>query len=145
MPVGDLLNWRKIPISLIDRQHPLCAAPDIRLLLRLYQQSAAMLGCLNKTVKYSSVVCTDGDEIMLAYIEIMGAEAMTRHELHPFDLWAIGKFTRENILSWLERGNCLDGWGGVYGYEDFHAVCGNIDIPWATEEARRFCAEVDRR
>jgi hypothetical protein len=93
-------------------------------------------------MKYSSVACADGDEIMRAYIEIVVAEATTRCELHPFDLWAIGEFTRENIVSWLERGNCLDGWAGMYGYKDFHAVCGDIDIPWATEEAGRFAPKL---
>jgi hypothetical protein len=67
------------------------------------------------------------------YIEILGPIASYRRELHPFDLWAIGEFTQENISSWLKRGHCLDGWVGIYGCEDFHAVCGDIDIPWATE------------
>ena len=75
---------------------------------------------------------------MSAYIEIVGAVYATRrHELTDFDLWAIGEFTRENISKWLERSNCLDGWTGIYGCEDFHAVCGDIDIPWATEEGGR--------
>jgi hypothetical protein len=74
---------------------------------------------------------------MKSYVEIVGTEAMTSLGLHPFDLWAIGEFTRENILSWLKRGNCLDGFPALYGHEDFHAVCGDIDIPWATEESSR--------
>ena len=32
-----------------------------------------MLWCLTKTMKYSSVACADGDEIVSAYIEIMTA------------------------------------------------------------------------
>ena len=45
----------------------------------------------------------------------------------------IGDFTRENIAKWLSRGN---GGTGIYGWEDFHAVCGGIDIPWATEDGK---------
>jgi hypothetical protein len=71
---------------------------------------------------------------MCAYIEILGAVVKWRHELSKADLCFIGEFTRENISSWLDRGNTFE--VGVYGYEDFHAVCGDIDIPWATEEAR---------
>ena len=74
---------------------------------------------------------------MRAYIEIVGEHySCMRHELTAFDLWAIGEFTRENIASWLKIGNCLDGWTGIYGYEDFHAVCGDTDVPWATERAK---------
>ncbi len=75
---------------------------------------------------------------MSAYIEILSTFVQSRHELSKADLCFIGEFTRENISSWLEIGNCLDGWVGIYGYEDFHAVCGDIDIPWATEESRLY-------
>ena len=74
---------------------------------------------------------------MRAYIEILGAVAKCRRELSKADLCFIGEFTRENISQWLERGNCLEGWVGIYGYEDFHAVCGDIDVPWAMEESSR--------
>jgi len=72
---------------------------------------------------------------MAAYIEIMATCVMWRFDLDPFDLWAIGEFTRENISRWLDRGNCRFE-VGVYGWEDFHAVRDDIDIPWTTEEAR---------
>ncbi len=72
---------------------------------------------------------------MTAYIEILGAVAMRRHELSKADLCFIGEFTRENISSWMERQRSTD-WVGFLPVEDFHAVCGDIDIPWATEEAR---------
>jgi hypothetical protein len=75
-----------------------------------------------------------GDKTMSAYIEILGAFVKYRHELSKADLCFIGEFTRENMSSWLERGGFFE--AGVYGYEDFHAVCGDIDIPWATKEAR---------
>jgi hypothetical protein len=72
---------------------------------------------------------------MSAYIEIVSTHVKTRFELDAFDLWAIGEFTRENIESWLKRGNCRFE-VGVYRCEDFHTVCGDMDIPWATEESR---------
>jgi hypothetical protein len=92
-------------------------------------------------MKYSSVACADGAEVMRAYIEIVATVCSWRFELQPFDMWAIGEFTRENIESWLKRGNSRFE-VGIYGYEDFHAVCGDIDIPWATEEARRFAPKL---
>jgi hypothetical protein len=58
--------------------------------------------------------------------------------LNSSDLHLIGEFTRENVAAriavWIERGPLEF---GLYGYDDFHAVCGDIDIPWATEEAKR--------
>lgn len=77
---------------------------------------------------------------MKAYIEIMSTVCMWEFRLDDFDLRAIGEFTRENIAAWLNRGNCRFEIG-VYGYEDFHAVCGDIDIPWATKEAK-VCWEI---
>lgn len=92
---------------------------------------------------------------MSAYIEIVSAITNMRFDLDEFDLWAIGgsyvsgrsataredmarrEFTRENIAAWLDRGNCRFDIG-VYGWEDFHAVCGDIDIPWATKEGRLY-------
>ena len=89
---------------------------------------------------------------MSAYIEIASEHTMMRFDLDDFDLWAIGgsyvsvqaefarekmarrEFTRENIAAWLDRGGRFE--IGVYGWEDFHAVCGDIDIPWATKEGR---------
>ncbi len=75
---------------------------------------------------------------MTQYIEILATHTTYGGELRPFDLWAIGEFTRENIVSWLKRGHCFDGMPGIYGFEDFHAVCGDIDIPWTTEEGERW-------
>jgi hypothetical protein len=70
---------------------------------------------------------------MRAYIEVLAAVMTCRRELANSDLRLIGKFKRENILRWWL--NTFD--GGVYGCEDFHAVCGDVDIPWTTEEGRR--------
>jgi hypothetical protein len=82
---------------------------------------------------------------MNAYIEIVSEHTTMRFDLDEFDLWAIGgsygserrEFTRENIARWLDRGNCRFEIG-LYGWKDFHAVCGDIDIPWATEESMLF-------
>ena len=69
------------------------------------------------------------------YIHIAATVCHYGFYLNPFDLWAIGEFTRENIESLLKRGNSRFQ-VGVYGFEDFHAVYGDIDIPWAKEESR---------
>ena len=74
---------------------------------------------------------------MRAYIEFLGAVTVGgRMELDKDDLRAIGEFTRENVSAWFEGYTSPD-WVGVPPVEDFHAVYGDIDIPWATEEARR--------
>src|SRR5579862_1728226 len=78
---------------------------------------------------------------MRAYIEIAGAGVWDCRELQESDLREIGEFTRENIVKWLENFGGL-GWELLYPIRDFHAVCDDIDIPWATEEARQGWAEV---
>jgi hypothetical protein len=75
-------------------------------------------------------------DVMAAYIEIVSEHVQGRFKLTAFELTFIGEFTRKNIAAWLDRGNCLGGYGGMYGWEDFHAVCGDVDIPWAKEENR---------
>ena len=65
-----------------------------------------------------------------AYIEIIGDLSISRVNLNQLDLRHIGEFTRWRVAQWLHnrsQGN---------GISDFHAVCGDIDIPWDTEEAR---------
>jgi hypothetical protein len=64
-----------------------------------------------------------------AYIEIVGGIAVYRWNLNQADLRHIGDFTRWRVAQWLHN-------RGVVGLDDFHAVCGDIDIPWDTEEAR---------
>jgi len=88
---------------------------------------------------------------MSAYISILGPEVRYGFELTDNDLREIGEFTRENIVKWLDSSHSRAvfkvGWMesphahslfqvNIYGYEDFHAVCGDIDIPWAKEESR---------
>lgn len=72
---------------------------------------------------------------MSTYIEILGAVTMWRRGLTNSDLRQIGEFTRENVLEWMESHTDTD-WVGTLPVEDFHAVCGDIDIPWAKEESR---------
>lgn len=64
-----------------------------------------------------------------AYIEILGAVAQTRCNLNQTDLRSIGEFTRENISNWMKRQRSTN-WLGLLPVEDFHAVCGDVDIPW---------------
>jgi hypothetical protein len=69
---------------------------------------------------------------MNGYIEVVGGIGTHRLDCELTDevLHDIGKFTRENITKWLER------WGvpGDFPIEDLHAVCDDIEIPWATKE-----------
>ena len=73
-----------------------------------------------------------------AYIDVMGV-AIDRHELTNRELQEIGEFTRENVLRWL-KGWLRENFSRETYYfmdDDFHAVCGDIDIPWAKEENRQ--------
>ena len=68
------------------------------------------------------------------YIECISAYAggaVWGSVLHDSDLIEIGEFTRGNIERWLASygGPCIE----CCGVQDFHAVCGKIDIPWREE------------
>ncbi len=66
----------------------------------------------------------------MRYIEVVSGTGVCRYdfELTDEELHRIGKFTRENVAKWLEN-------GGPENFPvDFHAVCGDIEIPWATKE-----------
>jgi hypothetical protein len=99
-----------------------------------------MLWCFNKTRKYSSAACADGDEIMRAYIEIGNSWCSWRHDLSDSDMRNIGEFTTENILGWLKSKSPFN----PYGHEplmdpslqlvEFHAVCGDKEVQWETTE-----------
>jgi hypothetical protein len=70
------------------------------------------------------------------YIEIVGSVAAWRIDLSLWNVFCIGEFTRENVSDWLanyaSKHHGLDaGWWP----EDFHAVCGEQDIPWLNQEA----------
>jgi hypothetical protein len=85
------------------------------------------------------------------YIEVVGGIGMCRHELLDGEpvagytgygrrvqgdmVWQvleIGKFTRKNVAKWLEIVSGPE----CRPIEDFHAVCDDIDIPWATERGK---------
>jgi hypothetical protein len=78
---------------------------------------------------------------MTSYVEFVGAVSSTRYDLDDYELRSIGEFTRENILMWMESHTGPD-WVGIVPVEDFHAVCGDIDIPWATEDGRMLWANL---
>jgi hypothetical protein len=69
------------------------------------------------------------------YVEIVGGIGLPRIELSDADMRSIGEFTRDNVLRWMDSHRGPD-WVGILPIEDFHAVCGDLDIPWATEEAK---------
>lgn len=75
----------------------------------------------------------------MAYIDILAEVCWWRINLTKHDLRKIGEFTRENVSRWLH--SPLDGAEdaskfevGIYGCKDFHAVRGDIDIPWLTKQ-----------
>jgi hypothetical protein len=77
-------------------------------------------------------------ESKFGYVEFIGDNAVCgvtrrRLELTKFDLWLIGDFTKENVGKWLSRcGDYSIDWNlYVTPITDFHAVCGDIQIPWA--------------
>ena len=67
---------------------------------------------------------------MNAYVEVLGPVAMRRYNLSDGELRDIGDFTRENVLKWLESRKGIS-WIGCLPLEDFHAACGDTEIPWA--------------
>jgi hypothetical protein len=74
---------------------------------------------------------------MKAYIDFVGAIlGAGTFGLSDDELRAIGDFTRENVLGWMECHGSPD-WVGILPIKDFHAVCGDIDIPWATAEYQK--------
>lgn len=76
------------------------------------------------------------ERVRRAYVEVVGAiwmpttTAATRYELSGYDLENIGEFTRENVDKWLSTHA-----GDFQSIQDFHAVCGEAEIPWADEES----------
>ena len=78
---------------------------------------------------------------MTAYIEYLGGIAVGRHDLDDAELRSIGKFTRKNVVRWFDSHTGPD-WVGFTPLQDFHAVCGDIDIPWATEDGKMLWTKV---
>jgi hypothetical protein len=72
-----------------------------------------------------------------AYIEVVCQHAAFRHYLTDSDLQEIGEFTRENVTRFSNSRNRPYGWAEYTPVLDIHAVCGDIDIPWAVETIRQ--------
>lgn len=74
--------------------------------------------------------------IRQAYIEVVGIMWMpavtgaTKLELRDYDLENIGEFDRDSVEQWLGTHG-----GDFQSVKDFHAVCGDVDIPFASEES----------
>lgn len=75
----------------------------------------------------------------MRYIEVVGGIGVCRMDLNMpltrlegFPSKPIGEFTRENVARFLEVRLGPE----FRPIEDFHAVCDDIDIPWATEKAK---------
>ena len=79
----------------------------------------------------------------MRFIEIAASGITMRHELTNSDLHNIGfygdgKFTRENVAQWVSGGYAPFAFEiGVHGWEDFHAVFDDEEIPWTTEKGRK--------
>jgi len=52
-----------------------------------------------------------------------------RYTLRPSDVENIGEPTRENVQSWLDKNA-----GDFQTVIDFHAVVGEVDLPWSDPE-----------
>lgn len=76
------------------------------------------------------------------YIEVVGtawagSNGFATLTPQPEDLAYMGKFTRQNIARWMNSaGFHSPEWFSILPIEDFHAVYGDIEIPWATEAAK---------
>jgi hypothetical protein len=81
----------------------------------------------------------------MRYIEVVGGIGMGRFNLNDGEpiagyeeynremvIQTVGEFTRENVAKWLD---CTCG-PEIRPIKDFHAVCDDVEIPWATEEGR---------
>lgn len=83
------------------------------------------------------------------YIEIIGAlvgrprlfrrrktRILGRVELSEFDVREIGEFTKKNVARWMGTHGSPD-WVELFPIQDFHAVCGDKELPWDTEESKQ--------
>jgi len=69
------------------------------------------------------------------YVEVIGGIMKWKRRVTILDLLAIGRFTRKNVLAWLNYTTdplII----GALPIEDFHAVHGKKEIPWATEDGK---------
>jgi hypothetical protein len=73
--------------------------------------------------------------VRVAYVDVLGtiwmpaATCSMRYPLSDYDLENIGEFTRKNVEQWI----CTHA-GDFQAIKDFHAVCGETEIAWASEE-----------
>jgi hypothetical protein len=78
-----------------------------------------------------------------AYIEYLGGITAGRYVMSDWEVHELGEFTRERITWWFER---FRNQGYMFWpIQDLHAVCGDMDIPWATEEGKRIWDMVPNR
>jgi hypothetical protein len=66
------------------------------------------------------------------YVELNDGEPLTGYTGLNRGVMEIGEFTRENIARFLEVRLGPE----AFPVEDFHAVCDDVEIPWATEKGR---------
>jgi len=57
------------------------------------------------------------------------------------ELRKVSDFTRENVLKWMDSHQGAD-WIDILPVKVFHAVCGDIDIPWSTQASRQIWNEL---
>jgi len=81
---------------------------------------------------------------MKPFFEFVGVVGIGRHYLNEDELREIGDFTRENIHRWIDS-QTGPTWITIVPVEDFHAVCGDRDIPWATEEGKKIWNRIKDR
>jgi len=78
---------------------------------------------------------------MRAYIEFVVEGGADYRGLNNTELREIGEFTRENILKWRPTLTIDSISGESVVVKDFHAVCGDKEIPWAKEESKQYTKE----
>lgn len=69
-----------------------------------------------------------------AYVEVvgklwMGSTAGYTYQLTDADLTSMGEFNRETVGKWLKSHS-----GDFQLITYFHAVCGEIDLPWEDQD-----------
>jgi hypothetical protein len=73
--------------------------------------------------------------VRVAYVTVLGklwmptCDASTEIKLSDYDLENIGEFNRENVEQWL-----MTHTGDFSQVIDFTATCGEIEIPWSSED-----------
>jgi len=74
-------------------------------------------------------------------IEYAGYIGYGRHHLTQTELNEIGDFTRINVHNWMHSHQGVD-WVDILPVKDFRAVCGDTEIPWATEREKELWNDV---